>query len=205
MPLLLVIHYGIPDFSTNPSRKAHILSSLFHHCTAPKPFNVKASVFASQSLLYRGACVESIIQDVINKITKYILSAIEIVRRTYSESARIRKRYNFVGRTITVHLSGKRDGADGGERTGQRREAKENRREKKEIAATRGIGKTETLSSVISLPTFDDSCPFVLLHLEAEEVGHHALFPPIRSPPSYSVFAVAGSTLCHGARKVGAV
>lgn len=101
-----------------------------------------------------------------------------------------------------MHLSGKRDG---GERTGQRREAKVNRREKKEIAATRGIGKTETtLNSVVSLPTFDNSRPFVL-HLEAEEVGHRALFPPIRSPPSYSVFVVAGSTLCHGARKAGAV
>lgn len=67
---------------------------------------------------------------------------------------------------------------------GQAREEKGNRREKKEIAAARRTGKTETaLNSVVSLPTFANSRPFVL-HLEAEEVGHGALFPFIRSSPS---------------------
>lgn len=88
-----------------------------------------------------------------------------------------------------MYLSGKRDGrrerTDGGSKGGNRREKKER------TAATRGTGKTKTaLNSVVSLPTFADSRPFAL-HLGAEEVGHRALFPPIRSPPSYSVFAAA--------------
>lgn len=50
-------------------------------------------------------------------------------------------------------------------------EAKGNRREKKEIAAARETGKTETaLNPMVSLPTFANSRPFAL-HLEAEEVG----------------------------------
>lgn len=78
---------------------------------------------------YRGAYVESIIQDVINETAKYISSAIEIVRRrTRSESARIRKRYSFVGRTITAHLSGKRDRGERMSRWGKRREIGERRK-----------------------------------------------------------------------------
>lgn len=102
------------------------------------------------------------------------------------------------------HGASKRKEGRRRENGAQTGEAKGSRREKKEIAAARGTGKTQTaLNCVVSLPIFPfaDSRPFAL-HLEAEEVGHRALFPPIRSPPSSSPFSPSPAPLSAAARAV---
>lgn len=105
--------------------------------------------------------MESIIQNVINKRAKYISSAIEIIHRvqcTCNESARIRKRYSFVGRTITAHLSGKRDVGERTGRRGKRREIGERRKRLPQLG-NRKDGDGSKLRD-ISAHLFADSRPF---------------------------------------------
>lgn len=142
--------------------------------------------------------MESIIQGVINKIAKYISSAIVIVRRVHAAGVCADSKEVQFRRSDDHGVSKRKEGCwreNGlaGVEAGDRQE------KRKRLAAAWGAGKTETaLNSVVSLPTSSPTPSSLCLQLEGEEVGHRALFPPVRPPPSYSVFAIAGSTFCHG-------